>query len=494
MGVTGYRIYRNGTQVGSVLGAITTFTHTGLTAGTAAYTVRAVDAAGNLSDPSNTATVTVPDSIAPSAPTQLRATVGTGQVVLTWNASTDNVGVTGYRIYQGATQVGSVTGNVLTYTHTGVAGPLSYTVRAIDAAGNLSDPSNTRSVTVPDSIKPTIPGSLTAAAGTGQVVLNWTASTDNAGVTGYRIYRSGTQVGSVSGTTLTYTHTGLAPGAYSYTVRAIDAAGNLSDPSNTATATLADTQAPTVPANLAASAAGPTRVNLSWTASTDNVGVTTYEVYRNGLLLAGPGNVTTYADTTTVASTAYQYTVRAVDAAGNRSNASNTVNVTTPATGTVTPGTKTFAAVADARVQEENPTRNYGTSPFLNTIGGVDDPDMESYLKFDVSGLGGPVKTAVLRMVPTGFSWDGPGVRSAASTWTETTINWSNRPARGASAVSDKGFLWQPVDYDVKSLVTGNGTVSFALISTTGYETEFGSRESSDADRAPATDRHVLSK
>ena len=171
--------------------------------------------------------------------------------------------VTGYRHYQGGTQVASVAGNILTYTNTGVVGPLSYTVRAIDAAGNLSDPSNTASVTVPDSIKPTVPGSLTATAGTGQVVLNWTAATDNAGVTGYRVYRSGTQVGSVNGTTLTYTHTGLVPGAYSYTVRAIDAAGNLSDPSNTATATLADTQAPTVPANLAASAAGPTRVNLS---------------------------------------------------------------------------------------------------------------------------------------------------------------------------------------------------------------------------------------
>ena len=420
VGVTGYRIYRSGTQVGSVLGAITTFTHTGLTAGVSSYTVRAIDAAGNLSDASNTVTVTVPDSVKPSIPANLRATVGTGQVVLNWNASTDNVGVTGYRIYRGGTEIASVAGNVLTYTNTGVAGPVSYTVRAFDAAGNLSDASNTASVTVPDSIKPTVPGSLTATAGTGQIVLNWTASTDNAGVTGYRVYRSGTQVGSVNGTTLTYTHTGLAPGTHSYTVRAIDAAGNLSDPSNTATATLADTQAPTAPGSLAATAASPTRVNLSWTASTDNVGVTTYEVYRNGLLLAGPGNVTSYADTTTVASTAYQYTVKAVDAAGNRSSASNTVNVTTPATGPVTPGSKTFSPSADARVQEANPTTNYGTGQYLRTIGGANDLDMESYLKFDVSGLGGPVKTAVLRMVPTGFSWDGPGVRSAGSNWTET--------------------------------------------------------------------------
>ena len=483
VGVTGYRIYRNGTQVGSVLGNVTTFTHTGLTAGTYSYSVRAIDAAGNLSDASTAATAIVPDSVKPTAPTNLTATLGTGSVVLRWNASTDNVGVTGYRIYQGATQVAQVAGNVLTYTHTGVAGPLSYTVRAIDAAGNVSDPSNTRNITAPDGIKPTVPGSLTATAGTGQVALSWTASTDNAGVTGYRIYRAGTQVGSVSGTTLTYTHTGVAPGTHSYTVRAIDAAGNLSDPSNTATVTLADTQAPTAPANLAGTAASSTRVNLTWNASTDNVGVTTYEVYRNGLLLAGPGNVTSYADMTAVASTTYQYTVHAVDAAGNRSGASNTVNVTTPGT-VVTPGSQTFSATADARVQEANPTTNYGTANSLRTVAGS-TPDVESYLKFDVSGITAPIKTAVLRVTPLAVSWDGPGLRSAANNWTETGITWNTRPTRGTTVVADKGIMWQAVDYDVKSLVTGNGTFSFALLSTSTYATDLGSREHATAASRP---------
>jgi glucose/arabinose dehydrogenase/chitodextrinase len=484
VGVTGYRIYRNGTQVGSVLGNVTTFTHTGLTAGTYSYTVRAVDAAGNLSDASTAATAIVPDSVKPTAPTNLTATLGSGNVVLRWNASTDNIGVTGYRVYQGGTQIAQVAGNVLTYTHTGVAGPLSYVVRAIDAAGNLSDPSNTRNVTAPDGIKPTVPGNLTATAGTSQVVLNWEASTDNAAVTGYRIYRAGTQVGSVNGTTLTFTHTNVAPGTHSYTVRAIDAAGNLSDPSNTQTVTLADTQAPTVPGTLAGSAASPTRVNLTWGASTDNVGVTNYEVYRNGLLLAGPGNVTSYADTTTVASTTYQYTVRAVDAVGNRSGESNTLTVTTPATAPATPGTKTFSPVADARVQEANPTTNYGTATTLRTSAGS-NPDVESYLKFDVSDIPAPVKTAVLRVTPQALSWNGPGVRSAAGGWTETGITWNNRPARGATLLGNKGILWQTVDYDVKSLVTGNGTVSFALTADSSYATDFGSREHGTASERP---------
>jgi chitodextrinase len=339
-------------------------------------------------------------------------------------------------------------------------------------------------VTAPDGIKPTVPGNLTATAGTSQVVLNWEASTDNAAVTGYRIYRAGTQVGSVNGTTLTFTHTNVAPGTHSYTVRAIDAAGNLSDPSNTQTVTLADTQAPTVPGTLAGSAASPTRVNLTWGASTDNVGVTNYEVYRNGLLLAGPGNVTSYADTTTVASTTYQYTVRAVDAVGNRSGESNTLTVTTPATAPATPGTKTFSPVADARVQEANPTTNYGTATTLRTSAGS-NPDVESYLKFDVSDIPAPVKTAVLRVTPQALSWNGPGVRSAAGGWTETGITWNNRPARGATLLGNKGILWQTVDYDVKSLVTGNGTVSFALTADSSYATDFGSREHGTASERP---------
>ena len=92
----------------------------------------------------------MPDTVAPSAPDNpVKATAGTGQVTPTWKASSDNVGVTGYRIYRDGTQVGSVNGTTLTYIDTGLArGTYSYTVRAIDAAGNLSDPSKTESVTV----------------------------------------------------------------------------------------------------------------------------------------------------------------------------------------------------------------------------------------------------------------------------------------------------------------------------------------------------------
>ena len=91
-----------------------------------------------------------------------------------------------------------------------------------------------------------------------------------------------------------------------------------------------DTTPPSAPTNLTASAPSATKVTLSWTASTDNIGVTGYDIYRDGSLLTQVGSVTTYNDTTVVGSTQYSYFVKARDAAGNVSDPSNTATVTTP--------------------------------------------------------------------------------------------------------------------------------------------------------------------
>lgn len=92
----------------------------------------------------------------------------------------------------------------------------------------------------------------------------------------------------------------------------------------------ADTQAPSTPANLTAAAASSSSINLNWTAATDNVGVTGYEIYRGGTL-AGTTATTSYSDSSLTAATAYSYTVKAKDAAGNLSAASNTAAATTQA-------------------------------------------------------------------------------------------------------------------------------------------------------------------
>jgi len=93
-----------------------------------------------------------------------------------------------------------------------------------------------------------------------------------------------------------------------------------------------DTQAPSTPANLTANAVSSSQINLNWSASTDNVGVTSYEVYRNGALV-GTSNSASYNDTGLTASTSYSYYVKAKDAANNVSAASNTINAATQSAG-----------------------------------------------------------------------------------------------------------------------------------------------------------------
>ena len=95
-------------------------------------------------------------------------------------------------------------------------------------------------------------------------------------------------------------------------------------------ASVQDTQAPTTPSGLTAVTISTTEINLAWTASTDNVAVTTYKIYRGGSPIATLGNVTGYADKTLSASTEYRFSVAACDAAGNCSAQSAAVTATTP--------------------------------------------------------------------------------------------------------------------------------------------------------------------
>ncbi|MFG2037519.1 LamG-like jellyroll fold domain-containing protein [Dactylosporangium sp. NPDC048998] len=305
----------------------------------------------------------VADTTPPSTVTSLTATAnGASQVNLSWPAASDNVAVSGYQLErcQGAgctnfAPAGTV--GTTSYTDTGLTASTTYTyrVRATDAAGNLGGWSPTASATTTgaaDTTPPTAPSGLTATvAGNTQINLTWTGSTDDVGVTEYRIERcsgaSCTNFAQVAtATTPTYASTGLTAGtAYRFRVRAADAAGNLSAYSNiaSATTTATDTTPPTAPTALSATASGPTQVDLSWTASTDNVGVTGYRVERcTGASCTSYAEVaqptgTTWSDTGRSASTTYRYRVRATDAAGNLSAYSSVVSATTPALPDSTP-------------------------------------------------------------------------------------------------------------------------------------------------------------
>jgi chitodextrinase len=161
------------------------------------------------------------------------------------------------------------------------------------------------------------------------VNLTWSASTDNVGVTGYRVYRNGGQIGTSA--TTSYSDGGRTGSTtYSYQVAAYDAATNVSALSNSINVTTPDTIAPSTPTGLTATAVSPTQINLSWGASTDTggSGLAGYRVYRNGSLIASPAT-TSFPDTGRTGSTLYSYTVAAYDNATNTSAQSSAASATT---------------------------------------------------------------------------------------------------------------------------------------------------------------------
>jgi chitodextrinase len=333
-----------------------------------------------------------------------------------------------------------------------------------------------------DTQPPTAPTAVAASAvGHTQVNLSWGAATDNVGVTGYEIYRNGSLL--TTRTTRSYSDaTVAADTTYSYQVRALDAAGNRSIPSSTATVTTPpppDVQAPTVPSSLTGIAVNPLHVDLFWGASTDNRGVTGYEIFRDGVMLA-TATGTSYSDPTAAPSKTYAYRVRALDAAGNRSALGNTATVTTPIASTLA-----VAPEADARVAESNPSTNFGTS-FLRTDG-ASSSHVDSYLKFAVTGVSGPVHSAKLRVFAYTGTSDGPAVYATGTGWSEDGITWSRRPTPTSGATDDKGAVpsnsW--AEFNVAPIVTGNGTYSFRLATSSSDGVDMRSREHADAGLRP---------
>jgi Uncharacterized protein conserved in bacteria len=214
------------------------------------------------------------------------------------------------------------------------------------------------STTTPDPepvLLPTIPAdALCSGHTTSSITLSWTASIASAGIKNYEVSRNGTIVGTTTQTA--YTDNGLpANTTYTYTLVAVDSKGNRSGASAPITASTLpvstpapDTTAPSRPTGLASSNVTESVVTLSWAAATDNIGVTQYEVYRDGKLI-GTTASRTYTDSGLQAATAYSYTIVALDAANNRSTASAALSVTTKAA-TVTPPTGTTAAWDSSKI------------------------------------------------------------------------------------------------------------------------------------------------
>jgi chitodextrinase/beta-glucanase (GH16 family) len=441
--VTGYGEYRNGVLAGSA--TTLTYTFSGLACGTG-YTlaVEAYDAAGNRSPRAAITAATgacapPADTEAPTMPGNLHSTAATAtSITVAWNASTDNVGVTGYGLYNGSSSTGS-TGST-SYTFSGLSCATGYTlaVDAYDAAGNRSGKAavtvSTSACSPPpppaDTQAPTMPGNLhvTAAMGT-SITVAWNASTDNVAVTGYGAYRNGTLTGSA--TSLTYTFSGLACGTgYTLAVDAYDAAGNRSQPASISASSAAclpppppaDTQSPTIPSNLRATAATGTSITVAWNASTDNVAVTGYGAYRNGTL-TGSATTLTYTFSGLTCGTGYALAVDAYDAAGNRSQQA----AITAATGACPPPVDTQAPTTPGNLRSTAAT---ATSITVAWNASTDNVAVTGYGLYNgSSSLGSTASTSYTfsgLACGTGFTlavdaYDAAGNRSGKATLTAST-------------------------------------------------------------------------
>jgi chitodextrinase len=463
VGVSGYRVYRNGVRVGS--STDTLHSDTGLQAGTSyLYSIRAYDAAGNVSAESTRVTGTTAsstptaDTEPPTAPSNLRVTgTATNSITLAWNASTDNVKVRRYYVYLGnsTNQFTSTTNLTATIMPLRSATDYTFSVRAKDASGNYSAPSqvigrtlsagsvvdsfnNVNGVNLANHISDSghpwevlrgafsiQNGAAVNSTSTAYALIRNLASSSMTidasitvpttapvwpadwfmGVFGAADVRNGAMYDGIQarflwqdgsseielwewaqGTTYmgipglgmkfinirgeltpggTYTLRLIINGrdvtAYivgresTTTVRMTCARDHLSrtaglsvdnqvsgtysgrwnhfmvSPAGTSAPVL-DTQAPGIPSNLRTTSVNSSSVSLAWNASTDNIGVTGYQVLRNGVRVATVSS-NMHTDQGLAASTSYQYAVRAVDAAGNLSPISAALPVTTSSSG-----------------------------------------------------------------------------------------------------------------------------------------------------------------
>lgn len=325
--VAAYEVLQGGRAIATV--DVTSYVAGGLKAGASAcFTVRARDVTGNVSPETAPACGTTPDETPPTVPGELARVAATDTTVrLAWRPSQDNVGVMAYEVSRDGAPMRQVLGPELLDTGRRVAHRYCYEVRARDLAGNRSAWAGPLCVTTPDLAPPTTPARLEAVSGDGRIRLGWSAATDDVGVAAYEVSREGAVVGATTDTT--YANQGV-PGARScFTVRAVDAAGNRSPPTNAACAIAPDPLPPSAPQRLRAASATEHRIELRWAASTDNIGVAGYELLRGDRVVETVSN-TSGAEPGLLPAREYCFKVRAFDAAGNRSVASEPVCATTP--------------------------------------------------------------------------------------------------------------------------------------------------------------------
>lgn len=288
---------------------------------------------GSLADPDTG------DTEAPTIPTGLSGTaINKNRVDLTWNASTDNVGVSGYQIFRDGSPIDTTASTSYTDNTVIPSTQYSYTVLAFDAAGNNSAQSGAELVTTPANAAP----SWSAVPDQNLIVGNAynlnLADFTNDGDTDPLTYsiQLGTLPTGLSLTTSTVSGTPTTAGQSQAVTFRVDDGNDFADQIVQFDTFDADVTAPPVPQNLQSTAQTTSTVDLSWSASTDVAGsanefvsgTASYRLYRDSGLVVDQAGLT-FQDTGRSANTQYSYTISSVDAEGNESSQSNAVLVTT---------------------------------------------------------------------------------------------------------------------------------------------------------------------
>jgi PKD repeat protein len=265
-----------------------------------------------------------------------------GSATLAWDPVTSS-SLAGYMLYYGPSagnypskiDVGNTTARTISNLTEGAT--YHFAVTAYDASHVESGYSNDAVATVPAGV-PAANFTASATSGVAPLAMNFT-STSTGSITNYSwSFGDGT-----SSTAQNPSHVYSAAGSYTVSLTVTGSGGsNTKTAANyiTVTAPASDTSAPTSPASLAASASGSASINLTWGASSDNVGVTGYRIERcqgagcTSFAQIGTSTGTTFTSTGLAAATSYSYRVRATDAAGNLSAYSNTASATTTSTAT----------------------------------------------------------------------------------------------------------------------------------------------------------------
>jgi len=322
------RVLRDGARVADLSAGTTRWTDTGVVNDrTYAYSLVALDRAGNASAASAQVRATPTDLTPPAVPTGLRGTAGDASASLTWDRGVD-ADLATVRVLQDGVVVAQLPSGTTSWTGRGlqVGRDYSFRLQAVDGHGNASGTTAAVVVRPVDLTAPDAPAGVRAVAGDTWVDVSWdaVAATD---VARYEIRGPGGRVVTVTAPTTRGRVTGLPNDVEaSFTVVAVDGAGNVSAPSAAVRATPTDMTPPAVPTGLRGYARD-SGAALTWDAGTD-ADLAAVRVLQDGVVVATlPAGTTSWETRGLVVGRPYAFRLVAVDGHGNASAASAAVQV-----------------------------------------------------------------------------------------------------------------------------------------------------------------------